>query len=172
VKSSEEEKKEFELLVKANMKRAYYAALGILGSSDAAMELSQAAFVKAFRNFSKFDRNRDFFAWYFTILKNLCLNYIRDNKKNVSLEEIIELKENEENYDPVKLAETEELKVIIQKALFNLHEEDREILILREFQNYSYKEIARLLEIPEGTVMSRLYYARKKLAEEFKKHYE
>jgi len=63
VKSSEKEKKEFELLVKANMKRAYYAALGILGSSDAAMELSQAAFVKAFRNFSKFDRNRDFFAW-------------------------------------------------------------------------------------------------------------
>ena len=77
---SRSEKMDFENYVKDNMKRAYYCAFGILGSHDAAMEISQDAFIKAYRNFKSFDRSKNFFTWYYTILRNLCLNFIRDSK--------------------------------------------------------------------------------------------
>ncbi len=170
MKLSKKEKKKFEMYVKANMRKGYFAALAFLGNHDDAMEISQKAFIKAFGHFKKFDRSKNFFAWYYTILRNLCLNHIRDNKKKKPLDEIIISKENTEAVNPQTAVENEELKNQLHKALFNLDEEDREILILREFENYSYKQLSELLGIPEGTVMSRLYYARKKLAKELKKY--
>src|SRR3989304_626021 len=77
---SKKKKREFEVLVKNNMKRAYFSALGLLGSHDSAMDISQEAFIRAYRNFNKYDPKRKFFTWYYKILKNLCLNFIRDNK--------------------------------------------------------------------------------------------
>ena len=75
------EKQEFELHVKHNMKRAYFSALGFVDCHDDAVELSQEAFIRAYRNYKRFDRNKTFFTWYYKILKNLCLNFIRDSKK-------------------------------------------------------------------------------------------
>ncbi len=168
MKLSKKEKEKFQMYVKANMKKGYLAALSILGNHDAAMEISQKAFVKAFKHFKKFDESRNFFAWYYTILKNLCFNYIRDNKKKLPLDEIILIKKSKEE-DPASIVEKKELKETLEKALFELEPEERTMLILREFENYSYKELAKTLGIPEGTVMSRLYYARKKLANKLKK---
>jgi len=74
-------KEYFEMLVKQNMKRAYITALGFVSSHDAALDLSQEAFIRAYKNFPKFDRKKKFFTWYYKILKNLCLNYIRDRKQ-------------------------------------------------------------------------------------------
>ncbi len=152
---------EFEKLVKANMKRAYSSALAILGSHDNAAEASQLAFVKAFKNYHKFDKSKKFFTWYYKILRNLCLNMIRDSKHNVTLDLL-------ENYQSGNNSEENieqfELKHNLQLALFKLNAEERGILILKEFENYSYKEIAEILDIPIGTVMSRLFNARKKLA--------
>jgi len=124
---SRSEVAEFELLVKSNMKRAYYAALGFLGSHDSAMELSQEAFIRAYRNFKNFDNTKKFF-----------------------------IEKNEENKT-------------IEAALMQLSFEEREIIILKEFEDCSYKEIADTLDIPIGTVMSRLYYARKKLGQKLGK---
>lgn len=155
------EQDEFEKLVKANMKRAYFSALAILGSHDDAAEASQMAFVKAFRNYHKFDKSKKFFTWYYKILKNLCLNMIRDAKHNVTLDLLENYLSDNENSDKI---EQQELKHNLQLALFKLNAEERGILILKEFENYSYKEIAEILDIPIGTVMSRLFNARKKLA--------
>ncbi|RMD51539.1 MAG: sigma-70 family RNA polymerase sigma factor [Ignavibacteria bacterium] len=164
MKLSRKEKEEFEMIVKKNMRRGYYAALGILGSHDDAVELSQQAFVKAYKNFKKFDKSKNFFTWYYTILRNLCFNFIRDNKKFVSLENVFEKSDPNVYSNPAEEAESNQRSEIIKKALDELDEEDREIIVLREFQNHSYKEISEMLNIPEGTVMSRLFYARKKLA--------
>jgi RNA polymerase sigma-70 factor, ECF subfamily len=153
----------FEKLVKDNMKRAYFTALGLTGSHDTAMEISQEAFVRAFRSFEKYDEERNFFTWYYRILKNLWLNYERDRKRKKEIR-FIELKKNipsenmEEKYDK---RENEER---LEKAIMQLDHESREIIVLREFECMDYKEIAVLLNIPQGTVMSRLFYARKKLA--------
>jgi RNA polymerase sigma-70 factor, ECF subfamily len=134
---SADKKAEFEILVKSNMKRAYFAALGFLGSHDAAMDVSQEAFIRAFKSFRKFDSTKNFFTWYYKILKNLCLNFIRDNKRK-SAKNFLEFRDE------------------ISANTFE------------EFENYSYKEIAEMLNIPIGTVMSGLFYARKKLAEELR----
>ncbi len=153
---------EFAGLVKLNMKRAYYSALGFLGSHDEAMEASQAAFVKAYDNFHKFDRSRNFFTWYYTILKNLCLNMIRQKAKHTELE-VLDYDTSHSVDDAQDDFDKQELKNNLQKAMFELNAEDRGILILKEFEGFSYKEIASVMDIPVGTVMSRLYYARKKL---------
>ena len=165
---SKKKTKEFEVLVKNNMKRAYFSALGFLGSHDAAMDVSQEAFIRAYRSFDKYNPKRNFFTWYYKILRNLCLNFIRDNK-NRKEENFLERNINtvSGNNPEQTLEEKEELEML-HKTINQLETEEREILILREFENYSYDEIANMLDIPVGTVMSRLFYVRKKLAEKMK----
>jgi RNA polymerase sigma-70 factor, ECF subfamily len=158
------QKMEFEILVKQNMRRAYFVALGFLGSHDSAMELSQEAFIRAYRNFNKFDKNRKFFTWYYKILKNLCLNFLRDNK-NRKRENYLEISTKELiQKSPEQELEEKEITEKLYNAIDSLNEIEREILILREFEGMSYRDISELLNIPEGTVMSRLYYTRKKLS--------
>lgn len=157
------------MLVKANMKRAYFSALAILGSHDDAMEVSQLAFIRAYKNFDKYDRERNFFTWYYKILRNLCLNRIRDNKRKneIPLLECTDIISDVNNAE--ETIEQNELKQQVERALFSLKSEDREILIMKEFDKLSYNEIAELLEVPVGSVMSRLFYARKKLAAKLEK---
>lgn len=168
-KISKKNKVEFEVLVKQNMKRAYFSALGILGSHDAAMDVSQEAFVRAYRNFRKYDSKRNFFTWYYKILRNLCLNFIRD-KKNRREEVIFEPVISRQNSKlPEQIVEENQLSEMLHDTINKLDKEDREIIILREFENYSYDKISEMLNIPVGTVMSRLFYARKKLAAQMKR---
>ena len=77
---------------------------------------------------------------------------------------------NEQNsINPEQIVENKQLTEMLNNAISRLEAEDREIIILREFENYSYDKIAEMLNIPVGTVMSRLFYARKKLAAKMKK---
>ena len=164
VSLSNPQKMEFERLVKKYMKRAYYTALGFLGSHDLAMDASQEAFIRAYRNFNKFDKNKNFFAWYYKILKNHCLNTIR-NKKNKREESYIEIKnESDEADNPLQNIEKKESTKQLEDALKKLSFEKREIIILKEFEDKTYNEISELLDIPVGSVMSRLFYARKELS--------
>ena len=165
----ETSKKEyFGTLVKQNMNRAYFTALGFVGSHDAALDLSQEAFIKAYKNFTKFDRKKKFFTWYYSILKNLCMNYIRDKKKRKE-NHFIEIENENLNADNVsEKIESAEILSLMEKAIEELTFEEREVIILREFEGHSYKEISELLNIPIGSVMSRLFYARKKLAEKLR----
>ena len=162
---SKAEENEFEIHVKHNMKRAYFTALGFVGSHDTAVDLSQEAFVRAYKNFKNFDRNKKFFTWYYKILKNLCLNFIRDSKKRPQVGLFESCDTIQDSKSPSDHIEKEELQKIVGDEIFKLKEDEREIIILKEFQNLSYKEISELMNIPLGTVMSRLFYARKKLAE-------
>ena len=145
------------------MKRAYFSALGILGAHDAAMDVSQEAFIRAYKHFNSFDSSKNFFTWFYKILRNLCLNFIRDNK-NRKEDAIFE---NTYDYNSNTLQQTTEEKELIEilhKSISSLSPDDREVIILKEFEGYSYNEISEMLNLPVGTVMSRLYYARKKLA--------
>jgi len=161
--SLKKENEEFVRLVRSNMKRAYYSALGLLGSHDDAMELSQLAFIRAYKHFDNFDTSKNFFTWYYKILRNLCLNFIRDNKRKneVSVFECLNIKSDN---DIRKNIEREELKERVATAMMKLEPADREILVLKELDGMAYKDIAEMLEIPVGSVMSRLFYARKRLA--------
>jgi RNA polymerase sigma-70 factor, ECF subfamily len=124
----------FEKLVRDNMKRAYFTALGFTGSHDLAMEISQEAFVRAFRSFDTYDDSRNFFTWYYRILKNLWLNTERDRKRK-DLVRFIEVKRNSLTTDTETNYDNNEMRGILEEAIMKLDPEAREIIILREFEN-------------------------------------
>jgi RNA polymerase sigma-70 factor (ECF subfamily) len=160
----EGERGAFEKIVKATMKRAYAVALGFVGNDDDAHDLSQEAFIAAHRARKSFDVTRPFFPWFYRILRNRCLNYLkrRARRKEISLD-VVEERAGRESADG-ELLRKERIEMV-WRALFTLSAEHREILVLRNFQELSYSEISSVLCVPEGTVMSRLYYARQALLE-------
>ena len=163
-------KQAFGVLVERYMKRAYFVALGFVGTEEDALDLSQDAFVRAYRAIKRFERGRRFFTWFYHILRNLCFNFIRDRKKRaypfsqVSDHVILQLC-GEESGCPDNILVKKEQSAHLWNAIQKLTEIEKEVIILREFQELSYQEISQILNCPIGTVMSRLYNARKHLAE-------
>lgn len=159
------DKEAFSVLVRQYMKPAYFSALAIVGSHDDALDLSQQAFIRAWKAIGSFELGRAFYTWYYRILRNLCLNFVRDRSVRAQpfsrYPEVLEHKSSEDN--PLEATERAMLRERVRLAMGKLRSEEREIILLREFDGYSYDEIASLLECPVGTVMSRLYYARKHL---------
>ncbi|MFQ6091831.1 MAG: RNA polymerase sigma factor [bacterium] len=158
----------FECLVKKYMRQAYFIALGLVGQHDDALDLSQEAFVRAYRYQNRFDPKHRFFPWFYQVLKNLCFNWLNDQreKRYTSIEELIEKDEEPQwhnRFDPDLIAERDAIKERVWKAMAALKPHHREIIVLRHFQNLSYRQISEVLFCSQGTVMSRLYYARKAL---------
>jgi len=160
----------FGALVERYMRRAYYAALGLVGSHDDALDLSQEAFVRAFRAREKLDPERPFYPWLYQILRRLCFNFTRDRRtRTARLEEASwgmaeGARARAQVDDPVRRLERRELRERLDAAIDTLPDRLREVFVLREFEQLKYREIAELLDIPIGTVMSRLYDARRALA--------
>ncbi len=163
------DKTAFEPIVKQYMRRAYFTALGLVGNPQSAEDLSQDAFVRVYKNIDSFDVDAPFYPWFYRILKNLCLNHIRGKKRKPaqSLDKLGEVgfEPQSKNPDPEDDCQTDEMKQVLWQAIYKLKETDREIIILKHFEDLSYKEIAEVLDIPQGTVMSRLFNARKHLRE-------
>ncbi len=161
----------FGELVNRHMQRAYYIALGLTGSHEDALDLSQEAFARAFRARASLDPDRPFYAWLYQIVRRLCFNFLRDRStRRRRLDEATpwlaqEAGARASQSDPARNAERAELRARVQAAIEELPEREREVLVLKEFEGLRYREIAELLGIPIGTVMSRLYYARRRLAE-------
>ena len=158
------DKEAYKIIVKKYMKRAYFTALGFVGNRDDALDLSQIAFIKAYRGLSKFDHQKSFFPWFYTILRNLCFNFIKKRRRSQTIPiEIVK------NSNLVALRDDQEaIKESVWKAISALPDQEKEIILLKYFQDLPYKEIAEILNCPIGTVMSRLYYARKKLKEKLR----
>ena len=160
----------FGVLVSRYMRPAYYAALGLVGSHEDAMDLSQEAFARAFRARGSLDPERPFYAWIYTILRRLCFNFLRDRTtRRAKLAAASgwladQIGGQAAQSDPSQDAERSELRRLIEGAIARLPDRQREVLVLKEFEGLRYREIAELLGIPQGTVMSRLYAARRHLA--------
>lgn len=163
------EKEAYGSLVKKYMRRAYFCALGFVGSHEDALDLSQEAFSRGFSAIQTFDPNKRFFTWYYQILRNLCLNFLRHRKLEavtmsvVLEEEEVKLEPATEELSADAQLERAELRAMLWKALWELELEDRELIVARDLLGTSYKTLADLLDCPLGTVMSRLYHARMRL---------
>jgi RNA polymerase sigma-70 factor (ECF subfamily) len=160
--------KAFEAIVKKYMKQAYFIALGLVGNHDDAMDLSQEAFFRAYSNIDRFNPKRKFFPWFYQILKNLCFSHLRKGiyRKHNSLETVDEGNVSTQvnpQFNPSAIAERNETKDLLWQAISQLNEKHREVIILRHFQDLSYEQIAQIIMCARGTVMSRLYHARKEL---------
>ena len=156
----------FRVLVERYKKKAYFTALKLVGDPDDAYDLSQEAFIRVYNARRRYDKSHPFYAWFYTILRNLARNHLR--KRAVRLEHAARIRRiRRRNVDvsgsPESILETDEAKKAVWAAIEKLSYEHREIIILRHFEDMSYDEIAKLLGIAVGSVMSRLYYARRKL---------
>lgn len=160
----------FGVLVERYMRRAYYAALGLLGSQEDALDISQEAFVRAFRAKERLDPSRPFYAWLYQIIRNLCFNHVRDRgTRRRRLREartwlVDQASARTADLHPARAAEQREARKRVRAAIEKLPDREREVLVLKEFEGLLYREIAELVGIPIGTVMSRLYTARRRLA--------
>ncbi len=159
----------YEELVQRYYQSAYRIALFYLHNPDLALDISQEAFVRIHRNLKSFDPQKPFGAWLYQIVKNLCLNYI-DRYRNRWMVFSDAFPNSPpafttDQQSPLQKMLQEEVKQRVWKGLQQLAPREREIIILRDFNDFSYEEIAEALQIPVGTVMSRLFYARKQLAQ-------
>jgi RNA polymerase sigma-70 factor (ECF subfamily) len=154
----------YQGIVTRYMQTAYYIALGFVHNQQDALDISQDAFIRAFRKIKQFDLERRFFPWFYRLLKNLCLDHIKKRRRitEVPLDDVQLAGEKEA--DP-------ELKELLWKGIEELSFEQREVIILRYFRQYSYQEIADVTGKPLGTVMSSLFYAKKRLKEILKKYW-
>jgi len=155
-----------EELSRRYYRQAYSMALLNVRQPDIALDIAQEAFIRIFRNIKRFDSNRSFSAWMYVIVRNLSHNY-RERKKNrmTAFSDVVDetVLEQVSRNTEVSL-ERRERKRLLWQAINDLNEKEREIIVLKDIEGFSYKELSDCLSIPEGTVMSRLYNARKKLA--------
>lgn len=147
----------FSYLVRKYQSEAIGHALAILGSREDALDAVQQAFLDAYRTLERFDILRRFYPWLYTILRNRCYKILASRKKHaaVSLDEVEILAQPRKGSSGVEAA-------LLERALRELSPEDRELLTLKHLDGLRYDELAQRLGIPSGTVMSRLYYARKR----------
>ena len=160
-------------LVEKYQTRIYQVVYGIVRNPEDARDITQDAFVKAYKNLGKFRLESSFYTWIYRIASNLAIDLTRKQKRRQTtsgFDESIATKdgdgmmlEQHTHDSPRKVVERKELYGLIMDALDKLPGEQKQIIVLREVEGMSYKEISDVMEIPEGTVMSRLYYARKKL---------
>ncbi|WPB78312.1 sigma-70 family RNA polymerase sigma factor [Archangium violaceum] len=166
----------FKLLVERYQRKVYAVALGMLKDKEEAMDVSQEAFVKVYKYLDHFKGDSSFYTWLYRITVNICIDVMR--RKGASGGETEEFDESVVNdlsearigalgsrlgTNPQKSALRRELAEKIQEALAAVPEKHRAILLLREIEGMSYEDLSRTLDIPKGTVMSRLFHARAKV---------
>lgn len=160
-------KEAFESLVKKYQKNIYYLCRRMTGAHQSADDLSQETFVKAYFSLSRFKEKMNFFPWIRRIAVNSTLNYLKktEKEKPLSKEPQINSFNSEPNFNqkPLDRIHQDELDIKLRESIQKLPKEQKSVFILKVFEDMSYKEISDSLDIPIGTVMSRLSRARQRL---------
>lgn len=162
----------FGELMQAYHARVYGLLVGMVQHADDARDLSQQAWIKVWRKLHTFKGDADFYTWLYRLTTFVGLDYIRKrNRKRES--ELPEGLEPERDLDaliapsvssrPDEAAQADEIRMEFERALSGLTAEHRTALILREVEGLSYDEIAKVMKCRRGTVMSRIFYARKRI---------
>lgn len=158
----------YEPLVRAYEGPGIRLAMGMLGNQEDARDALQEAFIKAYKSLNRFDTKRLFGPWFFQILRNQCRDMLRSRQSRGKVEtrdERLEFRPEDLNRGPERIYQRKAAKALLWEALAKIGEDHREILVLKELEGFRYGEIASILDIPEGTVASRLYHARSALKE-------
>jgi len=150
----EGEPEAFGHLVRRYQRRALGHARALTGNGADAADAAQSAFLDAFEHLGSFDATREFYPWLYVLLRNRCYKQARTRSLTGPSEPadlpVPETGSAEERYD-------------LRRALDRLAIEERELIVLKHLDGWTYDELAERLGIPRGTVMSRLFHARKRL---------
>jgi len=153
------DKEAFRHVVEHYQAEAIGHAVAILGNCEDAMDAVQEAFIDTFQALDRIDLARRFYPWFYIILRNRCYKLAAGRKKRE-----MNISDETEIGAPASSIRPEDT-MLLEQVMLELPIEDRELITLRHLDGLSYEELAERLEVPQGTIMSRLYYARKKLRE-------
>ena len=163
----------FRVLFERYHRRAYALAFGVLRHQDDALDVVQDAFIKAHKYLDKFEGNSSFYTWLYRIVMNLAIDHMRKHRRVKPVEL------DEQHLDgtvgddallpkilggnPGRALLDKEIRARIDQALSELSENHRNVLVMRELEGMSYEEMAQAMNCSKGTIMSRLFHARKNM---------
>jgi RNA polymerase sigma-70 factor (ECF subfamily) len=138
---------------------------GFFGNTDDASEITQKTLIRVYNKVRELEEPGKFSSWIYRIANNLCLDELKraGRRKSSPLGSWSEQIPESENHVPSRQLETKELGVIIQNALLSLPDDQRVVIILKEFEGMKFREIAEILDESENTIKSRMYYGLKTL---------
>jgi RNA polymerase sigma-70 factor (ECF subfamily) len=178
------DKEAFHDLVIRYQRKVFSIAYGMVHNREDAKDLTQDAFLKAYRNLERFEGSSSFYTWLYRITVNVCIDHIRKMKKHMTVdydenmlrdgpvEGADNIRPRTLDGDPVRNLARKELLEKIGEALEKLSPIHKTAILLREVQGLSYSEMAEVMEVSKGTVMSRLHHARKNLQGLLQKYVE
>jgi len=160
----------FEFLFDKYREKIYRIALRFVRNKEDALEITQDVFLRVYQNLEKFKTDSKFFTWLYRITANRAIDFARSRKSHATKEVSQSYLETQEQLpgrssteDPSTSVQERELEDKLAQAVESLPEKHRVVFVLHAKENLSYKQIAEVVQCNIGTVMSRLYYARKKL---------
>lgn len=164
----------FRVLVERYQGRIYALALSMLHDRQDAMDVSQEAFIKVHRYLDNFQGSASFYTWLYRITYNLCIDHLRrggrmqtvdydDRIQREPADDPSNLHPTTANGNPGKSMRRKELAEKIQEAIDQLPPYHKAVIVMREIEGMSYKEMAEAMDVSKGTIMSRLHHARQKL---------
>lgn len=171
----------FDELVRRHYALAYNIAYRMLGDHDRAADATQAAILRAYRAIPRFRHDASFSTWLYRIVTNVCLDQIRRQERGARSLTLLgeddgtaldEMDIPDHSGDPAAAAEQQERQELVQQALVRLAPDHRAVLVMYDLSGLSYEEVAQALDIPLGTVKSRLNRARHALKQELAPHME
>ena len=164
----------FRSLFERYNRRAFGVAFGVVKNQQDAADVVQEAFIKVHRHLDGFQGNSSFYTWLYRIVMNLAIDHLRRKRKVTEFDETVRKDDvladgaslpQGANENPSKVAARKELTDQLHAALAELPEYHRAVIVLREVEGLSYEEMAKILKVPKGTIMSRLFHARRKMQE-------
>ena len=179
-KAQSGDREAFAQLVEPYQGRVYSSVIRLLGNTEDASEITQEALLRTFWKVTGFHGKAHFYTWFYRIAMNLSYRRVVERRREpIASPPAASSDENGDSsispevvstaLSPREEAASQETRLLVRKALALLKPSDFEILVLREFEELSYGQLAHQLEVPEGTVMSRLHRARLALAEQLGK---
>jgi RNA polymerase sigma-70 factor (ECF subfamily) len=162
----------WDLVVRQHWRKVFNVAYKFVGKHDEAEDLAQDIFLKVFRSLNTFDRRANFQTWLVSVSRNLCIDHYRSvRKERQTIDRNIdanELSPASKDAGPIAALEQRDRVLLLRQALAALPATLRTAVVMRDIQELSYQEIAHALQLPEGTVKSRINRGRTELARQIK----
>jgi RNA polymerase sigma-70 factor (ECF subfamily) len=175
----------FQALYERYRRKVYAVAYGFLRNQEDALDIVQEAFIKVHRYLAKFEGQSSFYTWLYRITANLCIDHLRRSGRKRDVEFDDGLRHDAESDatgtamlplsklgDPSEAFESQEILGAVQDSLQHLTEKHRAVIVMRELQGMSYAEMAKAMDCSKGTIMSRLFHARRNMQRLLRERFE